>query len=65
MLGYFHGQFIAVSGRNANCFVDFRQLTLIEADVQHRADDLGNLASVFSCHFYLFPARLRGHNSHF
>ncbi len=65
MLGDLHGQLVAVSGRNANRFVDFGQLTLIEADVQHRADDLSNLASVFSCHFYLFPARLRGHKSHF
>ena len=63
MLGDLHGQLSAVSGRNANRFVDLRQLTLIEADVQHRTDDLRNLAPIFYCHFYLFPARLRGHVS--
>ena len=53
VLGDFHGELAAVSGRNENRFVDLRQFTLIEADVKHRPDDLGNFASVFSFHFYL------------
>ena len=55
MLGDLHGQLTALSGRNANCFVNLRQLSLIKADIQYRSDNLGNLAPVFSCHFYLFP----------
>ena len=61
MLRYLNRQFAAVSGRNTNRFVDLGKLTLVKADVKHRTHDLGNLSFVFSCHFYLFPARLRGH----
>ena len=50
MLGYFHRQFTAVPARNHDCLVDFRQLALTKADIQHRTNDLGNPSYIFSCH---------------
>jgi hypothetical protein len=60
MLGYLYDQFASVRFRDANGFVDLRQLTGIKTHIQNGANDLRNLTSVFYCHFYLISAAASG-----
>jgi hypothetical protein len=62
MLRYLYDKFATLSGRDADCFINLRQLTLVETDIQYGSDDLGNLTSVISCHFYLFPAFIKANS---
>ena len=58
MLGYFHCQDPSVFKRHLNSFIDFGKMSRIKADIQNRADDLGNLSFIHLCHF-IFLSVLR------
>ena len=49
VLGNLYYKFPSIPLRNAYCFVNFRKLTLIKADIKDRSDDLGYFSFIL-CH---------------
>ena len=52
MLSNLYNQPAAVFQRNIDCFVNLRQITFLEFDIQNGTDNLSNFTNIITCHLF-------------